>query len=152
MERSPPIAVDDSFVPLIDPDSDVRVWATLEEGCNAACHSVGWCEKEQTYFDDYGFTTRYLEAQNPKVITGRGGTHSHCFGSPSHALCIASLTTTMRRHPCLAILRQWNYLELGPCLFPVNMSVWPRTGETVWFSWKTTRISTTRCIVTSTQT
>ena len=68
-----PIAVDDSFVPLIDPDSDVRVWATLEEGCNAACHSVGWCEKEQTYFDDYGFTTRYLEAQNPKVITGRGG-------------------------------------------------------------------------------
>ena len=30
----------ESFV--IDQEHDERVWATLDEGCNAACHSASW--------------------------------------------------------------------------------------------------------------
>ena len=33
----------ESFV--IDQEHDERVWATLDEGCNAACHSASWAAR-----------------------------------------------------------------------------------------------------------
>ena len=41
-----PITMDRPF-PFVGPDRDARVWDTLDEGCNAAFHSVGWYEKAQ---------------------------------------------------------------------------------------------------------
>ena len=35
----------ESFV--IDQEHDERVWATLDEGCNAACHRASWAARAE---------------------------------------------------------------------------------------------------------
>ena len=61
----------ESFV--IDQEHDERVWATLDEGCNAACHSASWAARAERYFDMFGFQSEYREGTRNKVFTGRGG-------------------------------------------------------------------------------
>ena len=38
-----------------DQEHDEQVWATLDEGCNAACHSASWAARAERYFDMFGF-------------------------------------------------------------------------------------------------
>ena len=61
----------ESFV--IDQEHDERVWATLDEGCNAACHSASWAARAARYFDMFGFQSEYREGTRNKVFTGLGG-------------------------------------------------------------------------------
>ena len=61
----------ESFV--IDQEHDERVWATLDEGCNAACHSASWAARAERYFDMFGFQSEYREGTRNKVFTGLGG-------------------------------------------------------------------------------
>ena len=49
----------ESFV--IDQEHDVRIWATLDEGCNAACHSASWAARAERHFDMFGFQSEYRE-------------------------------------------------------------------------------------------
>ena len=44
---------------VVDQEHDERVWATLDEGCNAACHSASWAAREERYFDMFGFLSEY---------------------------------------------------------------------------------------------
>ena len=44
----------ESFV--IDQEHDERVWSTMDEGCNAACHSASWAARAERYFDMFGFS------------------------------------------------------------------------------------------------
>ena len=62
----------ESFV--IDQEHDERVWAPLDEGCNAACHSASWAARAERYFDMFGFQSEYREGNRNKVFTGLGGT------------------------------------------------------------------------------
>ena len=43
----------ESFV--TDQEHDEQVWATLDEGCNAACHSWSWAARAERYFDMFDF-------------------------------------------------------------------------------------------------
>ena len=61
----------ESFV--IDQEHDERVWATLDEGCNAACRSASWAARAERYFDMFGFQSEYREDTRTKVFTGLGG-------------------------------------------------------------------------------
>ena len=61
----------ESFV--IDHEHDERIWATLDEGCNAACHSASWAARAERYFDMFGFQSEYREGTRNKVFTGLGG-------------------------------------------------------------------------------
>ena len=58
---------------VIDQEHDERVWATLDEGCNAACHSASWAARAERYFDMFGFHSEYREDTRTKVFTGLGG-------------------------------------------------------------------------------
>ena len=58
---------------VIDQEHDERVWATLDEGCNAACHSASWAARAERYFDLFGFQSEYREDTRTKVFTGLGG-------------------------------------------------------------------------------
>ena len=58
---------------VIDQEHDERVWATLDEGCNAACHSASWAARAERYFDMFGFQSEYHESNRTKVFTGLGG-------------------------------------------------------------------------------
>ena len=46
---------------VLDQEHDERVWATLDEGCNAACHSASWAPRAELYFDMFGFQSEYRE-------------------------------------------------------------------------------------------
>ena len=65
------IFVAESFV--IDQEHDERVGASLDENCNAACHSASWAARAQRYFDMFGFQSEYHEGTRNKVFTGLGG-------------------------------------------------------------------------------
>ena len=61
----------ESFV--IDQEHGERVWATLDEGCNAACHSASWAARAKLYFVMFGFQSEYREDNRTKVFSGLGG-------------------------------------------------------------------------------
>ena len=61
----------ESFV--IDQAHDERVLATLDVGCNAACHSASWAARSERYFDMFGFQSEYREGTRNKVFIGLGG-------------------------------------------------------------------------------
>ena len=58
---------------VIDQEHDERIWATLDEGCNAACHSARLAARAERYFDMFGFQSEYREGTRNKVFTGLGG-------------------------------------------------------------------------------
>ena len=88
---------------VIDQEHDERVWATLEEGCNAAYHSVSWAARAERYFDMFGLQSEYREGTRNKVFTGlgftaeRGGIH-HLSGT----------------------IESWELPGDGPFLFPID--------------------------------
>ena len=55
---------------VIDQEHDERILATLDEGCNAACHSASWAARAERYFDMLGFQSEYREGTRNKVFTG----------------------------------------------------------------------------------
>ena len=59
----------ESFV--IDQEHE-RIWATLDEGCNAACHSASWAARAERYFDMFGFQSEHRQGTRNKVFTGLG--------------------------------------------------------------------------------
>ena len=84
----------ESFV--TDQEHDKRVWATLDEGCNAACHSASWAARAQRYFDMFGFQSEYRKGIRNKVFTGLGGNTVAELDVASFRLHLLSL-----RHPSL---------------------------------------------------
>ena len=52
----------ESFV--IDQEHDEQIWATLDEVCNAACHSASWAARAERYFDMFSFQSEYHLGQN----------------------------------------------------------------------------------------
>ena len=61
----------ESFV--IDQEHDERIWAMLDEGCNAACQSASWAACAERYFDMFGFQSEYREGTRNKVFSVLGG-------------------------------------------------------------------------------
>ena len=61
----------ESFV--MDQEHDERIWATLDEGCNAACHSASWAARAERYFEMFGFQSEYHEGTRNMVFTKLGG-------------------------------------------------------------------------------
>ena len=61
------VAWDGPFPP-IDQERYDPAWAELDQGCNAACHNV--MGRESGYFDSFGFSSEYRDAQKTKVFTG----------------------------------------------------------------------------------
>ena len=57
----------ESFV--IDQEHDERIWATLDEGCNAACHSASWAARAERHFDMFGSQSECREGTKNKVFT-----------------------------------------------------------------------------------
>ena len=92
----------ESFV--IDQEHDERIWATLDEGCNAACHSASWAARAERHFDMFGFQSEYREGTRNKVFTGLGGntvaTSITCQALLSRGSCLVmdlSCSRSMRR-------------------------------------------------------
>ena len=65
----------ESFV--IDQEHDERVLATLDEGCNAACHSASWAARAERYFDMFGFQSEYHLGGNNYSFDAL---QAYCFG------------------------------------------------------------------------
>ena len=98
----------ESFV--IDQEHDERVWATLDEGCNAACHSASWAARAERYFDMFGFQSEYREGTRHKVFTGLGGNTVAELDVASFRLHLLSLLNVATSISCQALL------SLGSCL------------------------------------
>ena len=74
---------------VIDQEHDERVWARLDEGCNAACHSASWAARAERYFDMFGFQSEYREGTRTKVFTGLGGNTVAAVGRRKFPLVLA---------------------------------------------------------------
>ena len=98
----------ESFV--IDQEHDERVWATLDEGCNAACHSASWAARAERYFDMFGFQSAYREGTRNKVLTGLGGNTVAAVGVRKFRLHLPSQLNVATSITCQALLSR------GSCL------------------------------------
>ena len=99
----------ESFV--FDQEHDERVWATLDEGCNAACHSASWAARAERYFDMFGFQSEYREGTRNKVFTGLGWQHGCRSWTSQVSVCtLPSLLNVATSITCQALLSH------GSCL------------------------------------
>ena len=98
----------ESFV--IDQEHDERVRATLDEGCNAACHSASWAARAERYFDMFGFQSEYREGTRNKVFTGLGGTQLPQLDVASFRLHLLSQLNVATSITCQTLLSR------GSCL------------------------------------
>ena len=87
----------ESFV--IDQEHDERVWTTLNEGCNAACHSASWAARVERFFDMFGFQSEYREGTRNKVFIGLGANTVAAAGRRKFPFALAYCRTW--RHPSL---------------------------------------------------
>ena len=108
----------DSFV--IDQEHDERVWATLDEGCNAACHSASWAARVERYFDMFGFQSEYREGTRKKVFTGLGGNTVAAVGRRKFPFALAFIAERGDIHYLLGTIESWELLGDGPFLFPID--------------------------------
>ena len=98
----------ESFV--IDQKHDERIWATLDEGFNAACHSANWAARAERYFGMFGFQSEYREGTRNKVFTGLGGNAVAAVGRRKFPIKLAFTSKRDDIHHSLAPL------NLGSCL------------------------------------
>ena len=105
---------------LIDQEHDERVWATLEEGCNAACHSASWAVRAERYFDMFGFQSEYREGTRNKVFTGLGGNTIAADGSRKFPFALAFTAERGDIHHLSGSIESWEEPGDGPFLFPID--------------------------------
>ena len=98
----------ESFV--IDQEHDERVWATLDEGCNAACHSASWAARAERHFDMFGFQSEYREGTRNKIFTGLGGNTVARSWTSQVSICICLLLNVATSITCQALFSR------GSCL------------------------------------
>ena len=92
---------------VIDQERDERVWATLDEGCNAACHSASWAARAEQYFDMFGFQSEY-----------RVGTRTIFFSQDLVATRLPQLDVASYRLHLLSLL---NVAASITCQAPLNL-------------------------------
>ena len=108
----------ESFV--IDQEHDERVWATLDEGCNAACHSASWAARAERYFDMFGFQSEYREGTRNKVFTGLGGNTVAAVGRRKFPFALAFTAERGDIHHLSGTIESWELPGDGPFLFPID--------------------------------
>ena len=108
----------ESFV--IDQEHDERVWATLDEGCNAACHSASWGARAERYFDMFGFQSEYREGTRNKVFTGRGGNTVAAIGRRKFPFALAFTAERGDIHHLSGTIESWELPGDGVFLFPID--------------------------------
>ena len=108
----------ESFV--IDQEHDERVWATLDEGCNAACHSASWAARAERYFDMFGFQSEYREGTRNKVFTGLGGNTVGAVGRRKFPFALAFTAERGDIHHLSGTIESWELPGDGPFLFPID--------------------------------
>ena len=108
----------ESFV--IDQEHDERVWATLDEGCNAACHSASWAARAERYFDMFGIQSEYREGTRNKVFTGLGGNTVAAVGRRKFPLALAFTAERGDIHHLSGTIESWELPGDGPFLFPID--------------------------------
>ena len=108
----------ESFV--IDQEHDERIWATLDEGCNAACHSASWAARAERYFDMFGFQSEYREGTRNKVFIGLGGNTVAAVGRRKFPFALASTAERGDIHHLSGTIESWELLGDGPFLFPID--------------------------------
>ena len=99
----------ESFV--IDQEHDERVWATLDEGCNAACHSTSWASRAERYFDMFGFQSEYREGTRHKVFA---------VGLRKLPFALAFTAERGDIHHLSGTIESWELPGDGPFLFPID--------------------------------
>ena len=108
----------ESFV--MDQEHDERVWATLDEGCNAACHSASWAARAERYFDMFGFHSEYREGTRNKVFTGLGGNTVAAVGRRKFPFALAFTAERGDIHHLSGTIEPWELPGDGPFLFPID--------------------------------
>ena len=108
----------ESFV--IDQEHDERVWATLDEGCNAACHSASWAARAERYFDMFGFQSEYREGTRNKVFTGLGVNTVAAVGRRKFPFALAFTAERGDIHHLSGTIESWALPGDGPFLFPID--------------------------------
>ena len=108
----------ESFV--IDQEHDERVWATLDEGCNAACHSASWAARAERYFDMFGCQSEYREGTRNKVFTGLGGNTVAAVGRRKFPFALAFTAERGDIHHLSGTIESWELPGDGPFLFPID--------------------------------
>ena len=104
---------------VIDQEHDERVWATLDEGCNAACHSASWAARAERYFDMFGFQSEYREGTRNKVFTGLGGNTVAAVGRRKFPFALAFTDERGDIHH-LSGTESWELPGDGPFLFLID--------------------------------
>ena len=105
---------------VIDQEHDGRVWATLDEGCNAACHSASWAARAEGCFDMSGFQSDYRENTRPKVFTGLGGNAVAANGRRKFPFALAFTSERDDIHHLSGTIECWELSGDGPFLFPID--------------------------------
>ena len=95
-------------------------WATLDEGCNAACHSASWAARAERYFDMFGFQSEYREGTRNKVFTGHGGNTVAAVGRRKFPFAHASTAERGDIHHLSGTVESWELPGDGPFLFPID--------------------------------
>ena len=108
----------ESFV--IDQEHDERIWATLDEGCNAACHSASWAARAERHFDMFGFQSEYREGTRNKVFTGLGGNTVAAVGRRKFPFALAFTAERGDIHHLSGTIESWELPGDGPFLFPTD--------------------------------
>ena len=105
---------------VLDQEHDERVWATLDEGCNAASHSASWAARAERYYDMFGHQLEYRENTRSKVFTGLGGSAVATDGRRKFPFALAF---TSERDDILHLsgtIESWELPGDGPFLFSIN--------------------------------
>ena len=108
----------ESFV--IDQEHDERIWATLDEGCNAACHTASWAARAERYFDMFGFQSEYRAGTRNKVFTGLGGNTVAAVGRRKFPFALAFTAERGDIHHLTGTIESWELPGDGPFLFPID--------------------------------
>ena len=105
---------------VIDQEHNERVWATLDEGCNAACHSASWAARAERYFDMFGFQSEYRGCNRNKVFTGLGGNTVAAVGRRKFPFALAFTAERGDIHHLSGTVESWELPGDGPFLFPID--------------------------------
>ena len=93
---------------------------TLDEGCNAACHSASWAARAERYFDMFGFQSEYREDTRTKVFTGLGGNTVAAVGRRKFPFALAFSFERGGIHHLSGTIESWELPGGGPFLFPID--------------------------------
>ena len=103
-----------------DQEHDERVWATLDEGCNAACHSASWAARAERHFDMFGFLSEYREGPETRFSQDLVATRLPQLDVASFRLHLPSLLKRGDIHHLSGTIESWELPGDGPFLFPID--------------------------------